>query len=157
MITAQIRTYLEIAAVVILGIAIALFIHHERETGAAKLDAADAKALVAAKSQADAQTQLNIERAAKAEAGADHDQQIVNDYRAAHPDGAVRLCHADNSVPGVPAAGGAVGGTQDSGAGSSSLSGVPASVAGPDISGGLAIIVRAASRLAIQDREFQAR
>jgi hypothetical protein len=158
MITAQVRAYLEIAAVIILGIGFALFVKHERNVGEQKIEASDAKALELAKGKADAETKLNKERAAKADAGADHDQKILDDYRAAHPDSSpVRLCHPDNRVAGVPKGGAVDGGAQSASPGSAPVREVQDGTPGPDIGPGLDALVQAAGRLAIVYADRQRR
>lgn len=146
--TNQVRAYLELAAVAVLGIGFALFVHHERAIGEQKIEASDAKAKSAAHDKAVAETALNLERAAKADAGADHDQQILDDYRAAHPEQPVRVCHADGRVAGVPAVSGADRGAAGAGAGSSPVREVQDGTPGPDIGPGLDAIVQAAGRMA---------
>lgn len=99
----SIRLYAEIAAGLILIIAFGLFVHHERTVGAEKIDAADAKAQSAARKQADAETAMNLERAATADAGAVSAQKAVDDYVAKQPIDSVWLC-ANSRIP-VPGEG----------------------------------------------------
>jgi len=143
------RLYLEIAAAVVLAIAFGLFVHHERAVGALKINTADAKALQAAHEKADAQTALNLERAAKADAGAVSAQKAVDDYRAAHPEQPIRLCHSDNSQPGVPKGSPANQSAPSAGPGPAPLREVQSGTAGADIGPGLDALVQAASRLAV--------
>ena len=157
----QIRLYLEIAAVIILCAAFALFVHHERVVGEAKIEASDAKALGAAKKQAAAETALNIAKADKADAGADHDQKLIDDYRTAHPVEPVRLCHSTNSSQPIVSKGQAADGSP---AGTSpGLAPLPEvldgdqSVAGPDISPDIDALVRAAGRLDVLYADRQKR
>lgn len=157
MIPAQIRTYLEIAAAVVLAIGFALFVHHERAIGEQKIEASDAKATAAAQRQADAETALNNERAAKADIGADHDQQVVDDYRASHPDGAIRLCRPDNRVAGLPSTGATGGKAPGPGTGPNPVREVPGGSEGPDVSAELDAIVQAAERLAILNADWEHR
>lgn len=156
-----IRLYLEIAAAIVLCAAFALFVHHERVVGEQKIEASDAKALDAAKKAADIETALNIARATKADAGADHDQQIIDDYRTAHPEQPVRLCRAANgSQPAVRTAEAPHSGSLGIGAGPASIPKVldgDQSVAGPDISPNIDAIVRAAERLDVLYIDRQSR
>jgi hypothetical protein len=148
-VTTQIRLYLEIAAAIVLAIAVGLFVHHERAVGAEKINTADAKALQAAQRQADAQTQLNLERAAKADAGAISAQKAVDDYRASHPEQPIRLCHADSSVPGVSKGSPTNQSPPSSGAGPATVREVQSGTVGADIGPSLDALVQAASRLAV--------
>lgn len=147
--TTQIRLYLEIGAAVVLAIAFSLFVHHERAVGEQKIAASDAKALAAARKQADAETALNLERAAKADAGAISAQKAVDDYRTANPIGPVRLCtNTNHSQRGVRQAGPQNSGTPGPGPGADTVRTVPDGTAGPDIGPGLDALVQAAGRLA---------
>jgi hypothetical protein len=140
------RILIEIVLAIALIGAITVYLEHK---GAARVEAADAKAEAAQKKQADAETALNVEKAAKADAGAQHDQQIVDDYRTAHPEQPVRLCHASSAVSKLPATGAANGGPTSTGAGPDTVSQVSTGSAGPDISPELDAIVRAAERVDI--------
>lgn len=154
--TTQIRLYLELAAVAVLLIAFALFVHHERAVGAEKVHTADAKALQAARKQAYAETALNLERAAKADAGARSAQKAVDDYVAAQPIEPVRLC-ANNRIP-VPAQGSAiVPAPQGAGPGSAPVREVQSGIAGPDIGPGFTELVLAAARVAVLYNDLQQR
>lgn len=156
--TTQIRLYLEIGAAVVLLIAFGLFVHHERTVGAQKIEASDAKALSAAKTQADAETALNLERAATADAGAVSAQKAVDDYRAAHPDTPLRLCYSDSSVPGMPKVSPSDLKFKGPGTGSASLPEVPGrSESGPDVASELDAIVQAAQRLDVLYADRQQR
>lgn len=156
--TTQIRLYLEIGAAVVLAIAFSLFVHHERAVGEQKIAASDAKALAAARKQADAETALNLERAAKADAGAISAQKAVDDYRAAHPDTPVRLCYPDSSVPGMPTISAADLKLKGAGTRPAVVPEVPGrSESGPDIAAELDAIVQAAGRLAVVYTDRQQR
>jgi hypothetical protein len=155
----NIRLYVEIAAVIVLGVAFGLFVHHERIVGEQKIEASDAKAQDAAKKQADAETALNLERAKKADEGADRAQAAVNQYRHDHPEQPIRLCHADNRI-GLPRPGGAAAASVG-GAGPQSIV-VPAvpdrgESEGPDIAPELDALVSAAARLAVLYTDLQQR
>lgn len=155
--TAEIKTYMGIGLALIAAAAIGWFALHERGAEHKKDVAVDAKALTVAKAKADEGTKANIVKATQAETGADHDQQIIDDYRAAHPEQPVRLCHASNSVAGMPEAGAADGRAQSSGPGSAAVREVQDGTPGPDIGPGLDALVRAAGRLAVIDAERQQR
>jgi len=146
----SIRLYVEIAAGLILLIAFGLFVHHERAVGEQKIEASDIKALAAAKKQADAETALNLERAAKADAGAASAQKAVDDYRTSHPEQPVRLCLTTNSgQPGVPKASPPNGSPPSAGPGPAAVREVQSGDPGPDIGPGLDALVQAAGRLAV--------
>lgn len=155
----QIRLYLELGAVAVLAIAFGLYTMHERSVGATQVHTADAKALNAARRQADAETQLNNERAAQADAGADRAQKAVDDYRAAHPAEPFRLCHPNDSVVGVREGGAAAGRQPGAGAGSAAVPTVPrgGESQGPDIAPELDALVSAAQRLDILYTDDQGR
>lgn len=153
-----IRLYLEIAAAIVLCAAFALFVHHERVVGEQKIEVSDAKALDAAKKAADIETALNIARATKADAGADHDQQIIDDYRTAHPEQPVRLCHAANgSQPAMPTGEAPHGGPPGAGSSPDLIRAVQDRTAGPDIGPGIDALVQAAGRLATLYTDRQSR
>lgn len=155
---AQIRLYLEIAAAVVLLAAFGLYTLHERSVGKQSIEASDTKALDAAKKQADAETALNLERAAKADAGAVSAQKAVDDYRVAHPDTPVRLCYPDSSVPGMPAISAADLKLKGAGTRPAVIPEVPGrSESGPDIAAELDAIVQAAGRLAVVYTDRQQR
>lgn len=149
----QIRLYLEIAAGIVLLSAFGLYTWHERSVGQEKIEASDAKALSAAKAQADAETALNLERASKADAGAVSAQKAVDDYLAAHPEQPIRLCIASNSKPSLPSGSPHTGSPSNPAPGSATLSEVP----GRDIRPDLDAIVRAAERLDILYADRQQR
>jgi hypothetical protein len=148
------RWLIEILIVAALASGLVLYLEHR---GAERIEAADQKALDAAAKQAEAETALNAEKANKADEVADASQKAIDSYIAAHPIEPVRVCHASNSVPGVPKASAAHSGPQSPSAGPATVPGVPDSTAGPDIGPGLAIIVQAAERLAIIDADRQKR
>lgn len=146
--TTQIRLYVEIASAIVLLAAFALFVHHERVVGAEHISAADAKALSAAKDRDDAQTALNIERAAKADAGARSAQDAVDAYVAAHPTEPSRVCYSYSSQP-VPSKGSAaVKSAPSAGTGSAPVREVQNRDAGPNIGPGIDELVLSASHLA---------
>jgi len=150
------RLYLEIAAAVVLAIAFGLFVHHERAVGAMKINTADAKALQAAHEKADVETALNLERAAKADAGAVSAQKAVDDYVAAQPIEPVRLC-ANNRLP-VPGQGSTADpASQDPRTGSTAVPQVQGGTPGPDIGPGLDELVLSASRVAVLYNNLQQR
>jgi hypothetical protein len=155
----QIRLYLELGAVAVLLTAFGLYTWHERSVGAQKIEAADIRAKDAAKKQADAETALNLEKAKKADEGADRVQAAVDQYRRDHPEQPIRVCHANNSV-GLPRPGGApTPGVGGPGAGSSTVPEVPGGgqSEGPDIAPELDALVSAASRLAVLYTDLQQR
>lgn len=151
----QIRLYEELAAVLILLTAFGLYTWHERSVGAQKIETADAKALQADKSRADAETALNLSRAATADAGAASAQKAVDAYVAAHPDGPVRLCHADSGLRPVPPGSAALKAPADAGTGPAAVRAVQDGTPGPDIGPGLDALVRAAAAVATlyEDRQ----
>jgi hypothetical protein len=151
------RGYIELAAGLVLAIAFGLYTWHERTVGATAVHTADAKALVAAHQLADAQTILNNERAAKADAGAASVQKAVDDYRNAHPEQPVSVCHANNRVSVLPAAGASNPGATAASAGPAVVPQVPDGTPGPDIRPGLDAIVSVAEQLAIRLANFQQR
>jgi hypothetical protein len=155
--TAQIRIYLELAAIAIILGAFTWYTVHERGIGEQKIEAADAKAEAAAKAKAAAETALNLARAAQADAGADHDQKLIDDYRATHPEQPVRLCHPNSSVAGLPKGSTVDGGTASAGAGPAPLREVQDGTPGPDIGPGLDALVQAAGRMATLYSDHQKR
>jgi hypothetical protein len=155
--TTEIKLYLGAAAAAILAIAIGWFVIHERDAGEHKIEKQDSAALVVAKSKADEGTKANEAKATLADLGAEHDQQVIDAYRAAHPEQPVRLCHASNSIAGVSAASAADGKAQGPGSGSAPVREVQGGTVGPDIGPGLDALVQAAGRLAVIDAEWQHR
>jgi hypothetical protein len=155
-VTTQIRLYLELGALVVLLIAFCLFVHHERTVGAAHITQADAKAQDAAKKQADAETQLNIAKAAQADEVASSAQKAVDTYVAAQPIDDVRLC-SYSRLP-VPSQGSApVAATQGGGTGSATIREVQNGTPGPNIGPGLDELVLSASRVAVLYNDLQQR
>jgi len=155
----QVRLYLELGAVAVLLTAFGLYTWHERNVGAQKIESADARAQAAAQKQADAETALKLEKARKADEGADRAQAAVDQYRRDHPDQPIRLCHANNSV-GLPRPGSATT-TVPGGPGAGSAT-VPQVLGGgqsegPDIAPELDALVSAASRLAVLYTNLQQR
>lgn len=153
----QIRLYIEIGAAAVLLIAFGLFVHHERTVGAEHITQADAKAQDAARKQADAETQLNLAKAAKADEVASSAQKAVDDYRTAHPEQPIRLCYSSDSVPGLPQVSPGDLKLKNSPTRSAALPEVPGRSEGPDIAPELNAIVQAAQRLDILYAERQQR
>ena len=137
-------------------VAFGLWSWHEQRVGSAKLIAADQKALVAAQIKVAAENAQLQTEANQAHQEAQNAQAQLDSYVAAHPVGVVRVCHvAPSSGNGVPQAAGTAAGTEGAGTQPGPVSAVSAGSAGPDISGGLAILVQAAARLAVLDAERQ--
>lgn len=155
--TTQIRLYLEIAAAVVLLVAFGLFVHHERTVGAEHITQADVKAQEAARKQADAETALNLERAAKADAGAVSAQKAVDDYVAKQPVDSVWLC-ANSRIP-VPGEGSSPNAVpQSAGTGTTAVREVQNRDAKPiDIGPNLDELVLSASRVAVLYNDLQQR
>ena len=151
-----IRAYLEIAAAIVLAIAFGLYTWHERTVGAENIHTADAKALQAAQKQADAETQLNLAKASKADEVAASAQKAVDTYVAAQPIEPVRLC-SNNRIQ-LPAQGSTVIPTaQSGGTGSNPVPQVQSGTAGPDIGAGLTELVLSAARVAVLYNDLQQR
>jgi hypothetical protein len=156
--TAEIKAYLGIGIALILAAVVGWYTVHERGIEHKKDVAADNTALAVAHKEAVAETDANIAKANTADLGADHDQQVIDAYRAAHPEQPVRLCHAaGDSVAGVRPVGAADGRAQSAGAGSAAIPEMPAGTAGPDIRPGLDALVRAAGRLDVLYADRQQR
>lgn len=155
--TTQIRLYIEIAAVVVLLSAFGLYTWHERTVGAEHISQADAKAQSAAQKQADAETALNLAKAAKADEVASSAQKAVDDYVAKQPIDSVWLC-ANNRIP-EPAQGSApVSAAQGSGTGAAPVREVQNRDAQPvNIGPNLDELVLSASRVAVLYNDLQQR
>lgn len=154
------RGYIEIGAGIVLVITFWIFVAHERSVGAVAVHTADAKALIAERRLADSQTVLNNERAAKADAGAANEQKIIDDYRSAHSDEQpLRLCKSDNRNGVLPKGSSANASAANPGSGPAALSEVSerGESAGPDVTGELDAIVRAAERLDVLYADRQQR
>lgn len=151
------RTIIEVLVLIALICGAILYLEHR---GAVKIEAADKKAQIAAQKQADAQTALNLAKASKADEVASASQKAVDDYRAAHPEQPIRLCHTNSSLASVPKTASTDGSAKSAGTRSATVpevSGRSESVAGPDIAADLDSIVQAAQRLAIIDSDRQKR
>lgn len=129
--------------------------HHERAIGEAALRAADAKALVVAEQRAAKETaalQANVDAAHKeaqnAQAQADASLKSIPTV--------IRVCRIapGSTVSKTP---GTAGGTKGAGTGPDTVPQVSAvaSITGPNISPGLAVILSAAERLAVLESERQ--
>jgi hypothetical protein len=151
------RLYIELAAAAVLIGGFAMFVWHERQVGATAVHTADANAQNAARKQAEAESLLNTERATKAEEQAASAQKAIDQYRADHPEQPVSVCHANNRVAVLPAAGAANPGAAAAGSGSAALPQVPDGTPGPDIRPGLDAIVSVAEQLAIRFADLQHR
>lgn len=151
------RLYIELAAVAALLGAFGLYTWHERQVGALQVHTADAIAQNEARKRADAESLLNTERATKAEEQAASAQQAIEKYRADHPEQPVSVCHANNRVAVLPAAGDSKQASIAAGAESASLPEVPDGTPGPNIRPGLDAIVSVAEQLAIRLANFQQR
>ncbi len=155
-VTTQIRLYLEIAAVLVLLAAFGLYTWHERTVGAEHISQADAKAQSAAQKQADAETQLNLAKAAKADEVAASAQKAVDTYVASQPIEPVRLC--SNSRLPIPGQGSRPNPTaQSTGAGPNALPKVQSGTVGADIGPGFTEIVLSAARVAVLYNDLQQR
>lgn len=156
--TTEIKVYLGLGLVLIVACVVGWFALHERGVEHKADVAVDDKALVVAHNEAVAETAANIATANTADLGAEHDQKVIDDYRRAHPEQPVRVCHAaGDSVAGVRAAGAADGGPQGAGAGPAALQQVSDGTPGPDIRPGLDALVRAAGRLDVLYSDRQRR
>ncbi len=154
----ELKLYFGLAGAAIVLAAFTWWSVHRENVGERKIIKKDDTALAVRHTEVVAQTAANVAKADAADSGADHDQQVIDAYLQSHPTGDVRMCRpAGNSIQRVPAIQASDSNAVSAPAGSDALSSMPGSVAGPDISEGLTIIVRAASRLAIQDRDLQTR
>ena len=156
MTTLEVKLAIAAGLLVIGLVTLGLYHHHVLIEGEQKIEASDAKALDAAKKQADAETALNREKASKADEIQDATQKAVADYAAAHAP-VVRVCHTSNSVPGVPKTSAPIGNPTGASAGPAAVPAVPDSAPGPDIGPGLAAIVSAAATVANIYRDCQTR
>ncbi len=148
--------YIDAAVVAALVTLVLTFGRHERNVQYQIDQKAEIIAVQQAKAQAlieHAEMQAQVDKSSEEAKNA---QAKLDQFTAANPVGTVRVCHAPNSSPGnVPGPGDSAGGTQGTLAGSGAVPAVPAAVAGPDISGGLTILVQAAARLAVLEQERQ--
>ncbi|HEY5212260.1 MAG TPA: hypothetical protein VIJ38_04480 [Acidobacteriaceae bacterium] len=146
--------YLGIIAVLVIGGI--TFTVHERHIGEQKIEAADARAKSALDAEVKTQTATLQAAADKAAGDRDATQKSFDAYVAAHPVGAVFVCHnPNNGGSRLPAASRPGSSGARAGAGPAAVSEVPAGSPAVDISSALSTIVRAAGRLAGFDRELQ--
>jgi len=152
--TMSLRAWLEIIAGLIIIVAVTTWTMHERSVGAQKIEQADARATQKAQAAAKAQTDALIAQAAKAAQEASHAQAVLNAYMAAHPLGPIYLSvrHEDDCRTGLSQASSTPSGTP---ATSPRPTAIPPVSSGVDAGPGLTILVQAASRLAIENREWQ--
>ena len=154
----ELKLYFGLAGAAIVLAAFTWWSVHERGVEHKKDVATDNAALEVRHTEVVAQTAANVAKADAADSGADHDQQVIDAYRAAHPVDDVRVCHSTgDSVQRVPAASAANGGAQSAGAGSAAVSEVPAGTPGPNIGPGLDVLVQAAQRLDVLYADRQQR
>ena len=154
----ELKLYFGLAGAAIVLAAFTWWSVHERGIEHKKDVAADSAALAVRHTEVVAQTAENIARADAADSGAQHDQQVIDDYVKSHPTGDVRVCHAaGDSVQRVPAIQTVDRGAKGAGAGSGTIPEVPAGTPGPNIGPGLDELMLAASRLAVIDRDRQQR
>jgi hypothetical protein len=142
-------------AVAVILIGYLVWTHHERAIGEAALRAADAKALVIAEQKAAQETaalQANVNAAHKEAQSA----QAQADSALKSIPVVIRLCRIAPSSP-APKASSAASGVKGSGTGPDTVPQVHAvaSITGPNISPGIAVILQAAERLAVIDAERQ--
>lgn len=134
-----------------------VYTKHERDVGETKIEAADKAADAKIAAQVASQTAELKAKSDMAEKGAQDAEQKLQDYMASMSSAPVRVCHENNSGPGLSKAPAPISTASGTSPGSGTLPAVPARVIGPDISAELDTIVRAAAELAISDREFQQR
>ena len=157
----ELKLYFGLAGAAIVLAAFTWWSVHERGVEHKKDVATDNAALAVRHTEVVAQTAQNIAKADAADSGADHDQQIIDAYRAAHPEQPVRLCvSTGNSGQRSAANQTADRGAQGSGPGSTPVREVQngnAQSAGPDVGPDLDALVQAAGRLATLYRDEQRR
>lgn len=147
----ELKLYFGLAAGAIVLAAFTWWSVHERGIEHKKDVATDNAALAVRHTEVVAQTAENIAKADAADSGADHDQQVIDAYRAAHPEQPVRLCiSTGNSGQRSPANQTGNSGAAGSGPGSAAVREVQDGAAqpGPDIGPGLDALVQAAGRVA---------
>jgi len=152
-----VRLYAEIGATLLLLALFAAWSVHERHLGAEKITQADARALSAAHEKMVAQSALEAFKASQADLGADRVQAAVDQYRATHPDGPIRLCSTHNRPSGMPQATAPAGSAQDPGTRSTALPEVPSGSPGLDLSAEFDAILSSAERLAVLYADQQGR
>jgi hypothetical protein len=156
----ELKLYFGLAGAAIVLAAFTWWSVHERGIEHKKDVAADNIALAVRHTEVVKQTAANIAKADAADSGADHDQQVIDAYVAAHPSQPVRLCvSTGNSGQRGPANQTANGGAQGSGPGSAAVREVQDGAAqpGPDIGTGLDELVLSAARVATLYRDEQLR
>lgn len=155
---------LEIAVFSLL-LVVAMYTHHVIFTsGINHQKAIDAAALIKLRETVATETVALQLKANQAEIASNVEIQALRDYRNAHPLGPVRLCHANDSSPGMSQTGAANPKHADASPPPAGLQPVPGGNSGPgpwnqdvDISGLLSAIAARADALSDQLREFQAR
>jgi hypothetical protein len=156
----ELKLYFGLAGAAIVLAAFTWWSVHRENVGEQKIIKKDDAALAVRHTEVVAQTAANIAKADAADSGADHDQQVIDAYRAAHPQQPVRLCvSTGNSVQRSPTNQTANGGTPGPGPGSAAVREVQDGAAqpGPDIGPGLDALVQAAGRVATLYRDEQLR
>lgn len=154
----SIRTLLELLGASIVLVGVVWWTVHERDVGEARVQAADTAASARLQQATDAKTESLQQAATKSAQEAANARNELDHYVAAHPVGVVRLCNTTNGGgSGLSQARPTPSVQPGPGSGSGSLPAVPASAPGPDIGPGLALLVSAASELAVEREELRER
>lgn len=149
---------LKLIALGLLGIAVVsgyfAWQHYERQVGAAKVEARDAKLALAAEREAREQERQDAKATEDAVNGLQAERDRLRDDLAARPVPSLRLCvSAPGSGSGVRATPGAAGGASPGAPTGRDGAEVPTgAVAGPDVGGELQLVALVADELAAQVR-----
>lgn len=151
---------LRISIVAILGVAMIAgyfgWRHYERQLGAAKVEARDAKLAAEATQRILEQVQRDAQVNLETVAGLRAERDRLADSLADRPIPTIRVCNPSRSG-GLPAASGASTGTSQGATAGRADPPVPAGDSGRDITAELSVIAEVAERLAAQDRALLVR
>ncbi len=153
----SLRTYIEIAAALIILAAFGWYTWHERQVGAHTIESHDATAKRTLDAAVAQQTAALQAKAQAADQGAADAQSKLDAYIAAQPLEPVRLCVAHYSGGGLSQASAPPGKAPGASPGPAPVRAVQDGTPGPDISAGLDTLVQAAAELAIDVQDFQKR